>query len=199
MATIDYTSTALVKTAMGATGSADDAQIAKLVTAASRAIDRKVGGAQATDGYFQSETVTGETGRGATDKDGVVWYYAHKVKVSAVATFEYRYMPQSSWLLANSSALVIEGNAIMAYASAPRGFPYIQVSYTGGLSSTQAGLPEDIIEAATVLAVRYYKEVKAGLGDTIGVAELGQLVYTKTWPSRVLDMLAPYMRRNPIW
>lgn len=198
---MDYTTAALVKTAMGTSGTTDDTQIAKLVTAASRAIDRKLARAVKSDDYLKSESVSGETGRGTADKDGVINYWAHKPVVTAVSAFSFTYSPLEAAISVTpvSSYIKSEGPLIMAFVEAPRGRPFVTVSYTGGLASTQSGLPEDVIEAATVLAVRYYKEAKSGLSDSIGVAELGMLIYTKAWPARVLDMLMPYMRRVPAW
>ena len=43
-----------------------------------------------------------------------------------------------------------------------------------------------------MLALRYWKEAHAGMGDSVGVAELGKLVYTKAIPDEVLRILGPY-------
>jgi hypothetical protein len=56
-------------------------------------------------------------------------------------------------------------------------------------------LPADLIELATLLAARFYKEAETGLNDAIGVAELGTLIYTKAWPIRFVAMLEPFIRR----
>jgi hypothetical protein len=196
---MDYTTTALVKTAMGTSASTDDTQIAKLVTAASRAIDRHLAGAIRSDDYLKSETVSSELGRGIVDSNGVIHYWAHKPVITAVTLFSYAYDPVQALVSVDTTRIRTEGSQVMAYAYASRGRPFVTISYTGGLATTQAGLPEDVIEAATILGVRYYKEAKSGLSDSIGVAELGMLIYTKTWPIRVLDMLAPYARRIPTW
>ena len=196
---MDYTTTALVKTAMSSTEATDDTQIGKLVTAASRAIDRKLSGAISSTDYLKSETVTAEVGRGIADSDGMIWYWPHKPYLTAVTSFEYRYSPQADYLSILVAWAVVDNSKIQVFASAPRGKPFVRVSYTGGLASSQSALPEDIVEAATILAVRYYKEAKSGLSDSIGVAELGMLMYTKSWPVRVLDMLAPYRRIAPVW
>ena len=76
----------------------------------------------------------------------------------------------------------------------PRGVVRTKMSYIGGYGATLGELPPDLVEAATVLAVRLYREVKSGLTDTIGVAELGMLAYTKAWPVRVTEMLQPWKR-----
>jgi hypothetical protein len=196
---MDYTTSALVKTAIGTSATTDDTQIAKLVTAVSRAMDRKMAGAVKSDDYLKSESVSAEAGRGLVGSDGIIHYWARKPLVTAVSAFSYNYSPVEAALTVATSYIKIDGYQIMAYASAVRGRPFVTVSYTGGLSASQAALPEDVIEAATVLTVRYYKEVKGGLSDSIGVAELGTLIYTKAWPVRVLDLLTPYMRRQPIW
>ena len=46
-----------------------------------------------------------------------------------------------------------------------------------------------ITTAATVQAIRLYKEARSGLGDSIGVAELATMVYTKAFPQRVTETL----------
>lgn len=196
---MDYTTTALVKTALGTSASTDDTQIAKLVTAVSRAMDRKMAGAINSADYLKSETVSSELGRGQAGSDGIILYFPRKPLVTAVTAFAYRFGPLESWLTVNVVGVAVDGARMQAYAYCGRGKPFVMTSYTGGLASSQANLPEDIIEAATVLTVRYYKEVKSGLADTIGVAELGTLIYTKAWPIRVLDMLEPYKRRVPVW
>jgi hypothetical protein len=73
----------------------------------------------------------------------------------------------------------------------------VQISYTGGYADTFDNLPADLVEAATVLAARYYREAEGGLTDAMGIVEIGQLVYTKALPARVADMLKPFKRKIP--
>ena len=73
---------------------------------------------------------------------------------------------------------------------------FVLLDYAGGLAATTTDLPDDLQEVATMLSIRYYREAESGLQDSISVAELTQLVYTKAWPVRALDLLRPYMRRT---
>jgi len=69
----------------------------------------------------------------------------------------------------------------------------VKISFTGGFNP----LPDDLVNAATLLTIRFYKEVKTGLSDSIGIAELGMLQYTKAFPERLAAMLKPYRRIVP--
>jgi hypothetical protein len=48
-----------------------------------------------------------------------------------------------------------------------------------------------------VLAARFYKEAQGGLTDSVGVAELGMIMYTKALPVRFTEMLTKYLRVQP--
>jgi hypothetical protein len=70
----------------------------------------------------------------------------------------------------------------------------VLLSYTGGLGATLADLPADMVEAVTILAIRFYREAESGLLDQMGMAEMGSFVYTKAWPVRVLELSKHYQR-----
>jgi len=194
---MDYTDLARVKRALGNTETGDDTLLGELITRASRAIDRKCCNARADD-YFAMAAVAGETLRNAqVDARGNLLCWPHKPVVTSIAALSYRSSPLSSWSDVNLDVVEVEGCRVTAWLKLPRQKLTVLVSYTGGLGATVDDLPADLVEAATVLTVRFYREVKSGLTDTIGVAELGTLQYTKAWPSRVLDMLRPYMRVEP--
>ena len=196
---MDYTDLASVKNAMDSTKSTDDAELSVIITAVSRALDRKCTGATDSDNYFMIEAVTDELIRGQVANGGSVLCHPHKPKVTSIEAISYRFYPQNDWVSIDPTYAVADHRGIKIFSSfSLRSEIFLKVSYTGGLfNSTGPVIPADFKEAATVLAVRYYKEVKSGLGDTIGVAELGQLVYTKAWPQRVLDLIAPYRRVVP--
>ena len=74
---------------------------------------------------------------------------------------------------------------------------YVQVSYNGGLATTQPNLPKDFIDLATMEAVRLYQEARGNYTDAIGIAELSTMIYTKSFPARFLETLPKYQRIAP--
>ena len=192
---MDYTNLLTVKEAIGATELADDALLSRIITAASRMIDRYCAGAKATD-YFAGSAVAEEAGTGVISSRSELHVYPLKPLVTAVLALSYRAAPGQPWRDVDVSDVVINSYEVIAALneSVARGIVRTKISYTGGYGATVADLPPDLVEAATVLAVRLYKEVKSGLTDTIGVAELGMLAYTKAWPVRVTEMLQPWKR-----
>ncbi len=195
---MNYTSVARVKLALGANETADDALLNTLIAASSRAIDRKCTGAQNSNDYFTLAPVNDEVLRnGVVDRNGNLLCWPHKASVSSVSSLAYRYGPLDTWIDISPDNVALTGNLVLAALGLSRTRPWVRISYTGGLADNIDNLPADLIEAATVLSVRYYREVKTGLSDSIGVAELGTLMYTQAWPVRVLDMLQPYIRIVP--
>jgi uncharacterized phiE125 gp8 family phage protein len=198
---MDYTSATRVKSALKITGTGEDTLLATLVTAASRAIDRKSTGAQATDAadYFTLETVSGETLRAFVGHDAVIRVWPHKAVITAVSSLSYRQTPLEDWTSVDTDRIMMDGGQVMAWPTETLlpGTYYVQLSYTGGYADDVENLPADLVEAATVLAARYYRENETGLTDAVGIAEIGQMVYTKAMPARVLDMLRPFERPVP--
>ncbi len=197
---MDYTDASRIKAMMDANSSASDALLATIATAASRAIDRYCAGAQNSDNYFALATISDEIqlGRGLLSApEGLIKVWPHKPIVSAVTAFAWKLPAETSWI---SETPVLLGNNLVG---ARFGTSYqirtldVKISYTGGYGAAITTLPADLVDAATLLGVRYYKEAQSGLSDSIGVAELGTLVYTKAWPVRVREMLQPYKRIVP--
>lgn len=196
---MDYTTLARVKQEMHAEAPTDDAMITTLITAASRAIDRKCTGVTDPDAldYFATATVTGELLPGLVDKRGVIICYPHKPYIDGVSSFEYRERPFDEWTVVDVSRIEMDGLRVTAYpqvTSFSQRRVRVRIGYTGGLGLDVASLPADLVDAATILTIRYYREAEGGLSDAIGIAELASLVYTKAWPVRVLDALQPYVR-----
>lgn len=192
---MDYTDLARVKAALRATETADDAVLASLITAASRAIDRHCTGAPNSDDYFALADVTDEILFARVDAIGALALYPHKAIVNSVASVSYRFNPADDWLAANSDSWWNAGSMVQVHAGLTvRRLVQVKVSYNGGFGATVGALPADVVEACTVLAIRYYREAATGLTDSIGVAELGTLMYTKALPVRVIDLLRPYKR-----
>lgn len=196
---MDYTTLARTKAEMDAQTTVADTRLALMITAASRAIDRKCTGVPDPDAvdYFKAETKTAEIINGQMDNKGRILTYPHKPYITEVTSFEYRHTPVDAWVTIPVDRVAADGPRVEAWPQPPAFLSSrcrIQITYTGGLASTTDNLPADLIEAATILAIRFYKESETGLTDAIGVAELATLVYTKAWPVRVLDQLQPFIR-----
>lgn len=203
---MNYTTLAKVKAALGATETADDTLLAAKIDEASRTIDTTL--CHADPDYFKAETITGELVNGIITKDGAIVCWPKKVIVNSVTKFEYRLTPRTPWIEVPIDAVTINNKRqVTAWGVAGiRSVPvFVRVNYAGGYGTetwsadptpvaTLAGMPADVVDATTVLAVRFYKEEKTGLTDAIGVAELGQMMYTKALPVRVVEMLKPYKR-----
>lgn len=179
----------------------DDSVQAQAITHASRAIDRLVTQSDAPTAldYFLQAALTDELHDGVVTKHHNILVFAHKPSVTAVAAFAYRQSPRDPWTAVESTALTVSGYKITAWIGTPmpREPVMIKATYTGGLATTSTGLPADLQRAAIVLAARYYKEMRSGLGDVIGMPQTGELIYTKAVPTEVLQLLAPYTRPIP--
>lgn len=198
---MNYTTLAKVKLALGAAETTDDTRLAQIIDEVSRTIDTTICKAEAD--YFKAETVTAEVVNGIITKDGAIVCWPKKVIVNSVSSFEYRLSPRTPWIEVDTTAVTISNRRqVTAWGVAGiRSVPvFVRLTYAGGYGTesgspaTITGMPAEVVDAATVLSVRFYKEEKSGLGDTIGVAELGTLQYTKAIPVRVDAMLNPYKR-----
>jgi hypothetical protein len=198
---MDYTSPERVKAHLHIAESTDDALLATLVTAASRAIDRKCTQSTApeAENYFALETVSEELLRAQVDGSGVLKCWPHKPTLASVSSLTYRRTPLEIWTTVATDRIMTVGAQVQAWPTAtvhPDRY-YVRLSYTGGYATAVEQLPADLVEAATVLASRYYREAETGLNDALGIAEIGQMVYTKALPVRVVDMLQPFIRKVP--
>jgi len=193
---VDYTTVALVKSELRVNETTDDTLLATLITAASRAIDRHCTGvASRSDDYFKSETITDELLTGQVNREGNLLCWPHKPVVTTVSALSYRYSPRESWIEANLDYVELDGGVVTAWMGLTLRKPQrVKISYTGGVAADVDGLPSDFVEAVTVMAGRFYREAEGGLNDSIGVADLGMLFYTKAIPVRVKEMLIPYKR-----
>ena len=199
---MDYTSVTFCKQELHATSgsSMDDGLLGTLVTAASRAWDRKCTGVPDALNYFASGSAADEVLTGQIDYLGEsIICYPHKPIITSVSAFSYQANIIGTEYTVDPSRIDIRGPKVIAYPSGiPMNFPAkcrIKISYTGGLGATLSDLPEDMVEAVTILALRFYREAESGLMDQMGVAELATMVYTKAWPIRVTDLLQIYKRR----
>jgi len=186
----DYASLSAIKAALGSSETTDDSLLAALITQASRAIDRHCAGFTDSDDYFVRATVTDEVLPALVSADGVLFCWPRKPKVESVSALAYRFDPREAWQSLNAAYVIVDGYTVSVGVSERRGKAQVKISYIGGFNP----LPDDLVNAAVLLAVRLYKEIKSGLTDSIGVAELGTLQYTKALPARVIEMLRPYKR-----
>ena len=189
-----YTTINNVKAQIDAHETTDDALLEQFITDASRTIDRYCAGALGSDNYFVQETVTDRIMYGTVDHDRVLWVWPLKPIVSDVSHIAYQYNPSGTWISIPANYVRIDGYAVSVPGmSCPAGKLRVKMTYTGGYAT----IPDDIANACALLAIRFYREVKSGLTDSIGVAELGTLQYTLAIPKRVQFMLAPYRRVTP--
>jgi len=64
------------------------------------------------------------------------------------------------------------------------------VTYMGGFNP----IPQDIVQAVTVMAARFYKEKDSGYSDVIGTVDGGIMTYKKAMPSDVNAVVTAYTR-----
>lgn len=202
---MNYTTLAKVKAALGAEEVADDAIIQAKIDEASRMLDMTICHAPAD--YFKAETITDVVIMGRVDLEGNILCWPEKAVVNSVTSFSYRFSPQESYVVVDPAHVEISADRqVKAYAGATaRGRCSVKITFSGGYgtetwggspsTATIAGMPADIVDAVTVLAVRLYKEEKGGLTDAIGVAELGTMTYTKAIPQRVIKIGEKYGRK----
>ena len=200
---MDYTTLARVKSEAGIQEATDDTLLASLITSASRWLDRELTGVGVgSDNYLLAETITNEYTFGQVDADGNIQAWLHKPIVTSVTAFAWRTDPSSSWMSVDvSTNLQIDGYRVIAYnaalANRVRGKVLVRATYVGGLATAVASLPGDLLEDATVMTVRIYRENKTGLTDSMGVAELGTATYTKAVPVRLSQWIQSYKRVVP--
>lgn len=187
----DYVTLSAVKLALGASETTDDTLLTSLITEASRIVDRHCAGAVNSDNYFARETVTNQTVKGLVSADGKLYCFPLKPTVESVSALFYRLSPRETWLdLAAEYAEITAYSVSIWGVPSGRGDVQVQISYVGGF----AVIPADVQNAVTLLSVRLYREIKSGVTDSIGVAELGTLQYTKALPARAVELLKPYKR-----
>lgn len=197
---MDYTDLTNVKESLDSQIPAADTILPPWITKASRYLDRLCTSQPNVVDYFKLETITNEAlTNGKIDGSGRLTLWPHKPVIQSVSALSFRCSLRENWRTADLSLVSVEQEAVvyegnLFYSDKV----YAKVSYTGGLGTVLADLPQDLIDLATVQTVRLYKEARSGLGDAIGIQELGQLVYTKAFASRVLDTLNNgYMRVVP--
>ena len=200
---MDYTSLSEVHNSMSGDEIAtnQDSILSKYITKASRLLDSLstgINGRDAAD-YFTKADVVNEVLTNATvDYMGILHVYPHKYMINSVASLSYRYTMRSAYQPADLSLIDIQNEDVMFEGGLlPSERLRVQISYNGGLGKTQPDLPADFIDLATMLTVRLYKEARGNYTDAIGIAQLGTMIYTKSFSARFLETLPMYQRIAP--
>jgi hypothetical protein len=164
------------------------------IASASRIIDTLATGVSVgADDYFTLEDVVNQELYGQVNQCGYIVAWLRKATVNSIASFEYRLTPAQGWVTVATTE--IDGNKVVAYTNLlVRQRVRCRLSYNGGLADDPEDLPSDLLEMATLMAVRLYREGKSSLSDAIGVAELGQMQYTKAMPARFMEEIKRYKR-----
>lgn len=197
---MNYTTVARVKAELRIAETTDDALIADQVARASRIVDQLCTGAPDSDDYFTLGDVT-ELLCGLISSSGHILCYPHRVVINSVTSFHYRINPFDTWHTVEVPYLTIKPSrsSVMAWTTMS-GFydtAQVQICYNGGLASSVDNLPSDVIDAATILAARLYREGESGLSDAVGISEFGVITYSKAFPARLLRMIQSYSRVVP--
>lgn len=198
---MDYTTLEKVKASMDSQESVQDLILADFITRASRYIDRLCTSEVDVVDYFKAETITDEIlTNGVINSWGDLAVFPHKPITSSVSAFAYRMSLKAPWITGNTSWISCQKSIVVYEGQLDyTDRIYVKLTYTGGLGADVASLPADLVDLATLMTIRLYKEARSGLGDTIGVAELGTMVYTKAFPTRFLQTLnvGNFMRTAP--
>ena len=199
---MDYTSLDEVHYAMQGddTITGQDTMLSSYITRASRLIDTLCAGVPSVQSvnYFMQEDVANEYLTNGVIGNGSLTVYPHKSVVNSVASLSFKYHLKDAWTIADLASVSPEGDSVYYEGRLPyQERVYVQISYNGGLATTQPDLPEDFIDLATMIAVRLYKEARGNYTDAIGIAELGTMIYTKSFPARFLETLPMYQRTTP--
>jgi len=190
----DYCTAANVKAAgrLNISGAVYDTELAALVTAASRWIDRATWGL--TDAFKATATATRYYGLSAVGGKSL-HLDAPVLSVSTLTNGDASVMGSGSyWLMPRNSGYywTIELKSGYAWSLAVDG--WIAVAGVWGYSAT---VPEPIVEATAMLAGWMFKRYQAALQDNGASPEMGQIVYGEAIPKQVMALIAPY-KRGPL-
>jgi hypothetical protein len=201
---MDYTTLTRLQNDLDNKISGQETELSQCIADASRWIDHEVTGVgdDTCLNYFALESKT-ETLFGRLTNTGTVVVYPRKPFVASVQSMSWRLNPRFTLntlnLGVNNDSIIIDGMRVECYDNniwnvRPQEV-MVQITYVGGLATSGSALSDNLQRTCSVMAIRLYREIKGGLTDAIGVAELGQLVYTKAVPLTVLKWLDPYRRK----
>jgi hypothetical protein len=194
MAAADYTTTAVLKTALGITGSDRDTELGLCVTAASRAIDRLT---RRRDGDFAAQTLT----RYFAPERGDLLRVPPLQSITTLktdenedGTFEVTWSVSGSyrdyllWPLNGPPYTKIEVDKANGRYEFPVGQKTVEIAGSWGLAAT---VPGDIARACIILATRLSNRAKTPEG-IMGNTEAGLMRIAQVDPD-VMALVAPYI------
>ncbi|MFH1604958.1 MAG: head-tail connector protein [Pseudomonadota bacterium] len=186
-----YTTSALVKTYLGISGSGDDTLLGTLVTRAQAAIDRYCGrtfeASTNTDRYF--DPVRDSDGRTLRlDRDLCSINSITNGDSATVTATQYVTEPRNDTPY-YAIRLLASSGTWWTYVDDPENA--ITISGKWAYSTTA---PDDIVQAATRLAAWSYKMKDSQVFDQTATTELGVLTLRQRMPTDVADLLAPYRK-----
>lgn len=195
---MEYTTPAMIRSASdGKETTLDATRLPEVCAAASRAIDRLCTGVPGeSDNYLLLESVTNQILKGTVDANGGLLCYPRKPRVVSVSSLSWRWSPRDLWETVEPDLVTMDGYTVRAWTTIPdRGDSQVRISFSGGLAAEQKDLPADVVDFATMLAIRILKEERGGMSDVVGIDQMGVLLYTKSFPERLMRSLDPYVRK----
>lgn len=133
---------------------------------------------------FAYEQLT-ETKQAVVDRDGYIAVPLSKplVAIGDLQAVTWQATPLDAAQALDVTKAWIESGYILKIAAplARPGKVMVTATYSGGYDP----IPDDIMNAVTVMAARFFKERDSGYGDTIGNVDLGITTYKKAMPSDV--------------
>ncbi len=188
---------------MGGQETVQDPLLLKFAGIASRDVDHIC--AQTDDpecaNYFELADVANEVlTNGVVDNFGHLVCYPHKSTVRSVSALSYSVELQGAPIPVMANQIIVKPRSVEVWGdfSSMRGRPIlITISYNGGMAAALDDLDPLLVDAATVLAIRKYKEERSGMSDVVGVVELGTVTYTQGIPASVVRDLQYFKRVTP--
>ena len=192
-----YTTSALLKTYIGVTGSGDDTLLTALIARAQKAIDTFTGrtfeaAADSTREYTVGVDTDGDTLYLDQDLCAITSVITDADATSPVtlATTEYITRPRN----------VTPYHAIQILGSSSNTWTYTDnpengITVTGKFAFSESP-PDDIIHACLRLAAYYYRQKDAGVFDTTAIPDAGIIQIPQGIPADVKVILSPYVRMN---
>lgn len=182
----DYCTLVDLKLRLDIVGAQSDAQLAALITAASRWIDRHCrapmdafAASASTQRQYGVEAVAGQT----------LYLDAPVLSIVSIVNGDGSTLPSSAWWLRPRHSVGWYVELKPAYAWAFADDNLIVVDGVWGLFSTP---PAPVREAALVLAGWMFKRWQSALADASVNVDLGELTYSEATPRQVQALLAPY-------
>lgn len=183
----------------------DDWELAQLLDAASRNIDRFC---RRPDGFFAAVEDSARTYRGNNKSwlriDECISVTTVKTKSSATSSYETWASTDYMTATGDERNPDYNGSPITALRVDPNGdysifyrdgtYPTVEVTAKWGFSET---IPHDIKAACLMQAARWYKRLQSGMSDTLANAEIGMLMYTQSLDPDIRRLLVDGRYKRP--